>query len=287
MLSRRRFLQHSLVLATFGAQPRLYADGPTAPKPALMLANPYREDIDLRQYWVSEKLDGVRAYWNGRALISRGGHPYAAPPWFTAGFPATPLDGELWSGRGQFDSLSGAVRRDSPDPEQWRRIRYRVFDLPAAEGRFEQRLGALRTLLRGLESPYIALLEQDKIADKAALMQRLERIVAEGGEGLMLHLGSAPYRGVRSDDLLKLKRYDDAEARVIAHLPGSGKYRGALGALLVEMPSGLRFKIGSGFSDAQRRDPPPLGSTISYRYTGLSERGVPRFASFLRLRRED
>ena len=133
-------------------------------------------------------------------------------------------------------------------------------------------------------SPYLSLVEQRKFRDERDLMKHLDDVVDAGGEGLMLHLGSAQYRANRSDDLLKLKRYQDAEATVIEHLPGKGKYKGMLGSLMVETPDGKRFKIGSGFSDIQRQTPPAIGTTISYKYYGLTGNGTPRFASFLRIR---
>ncbi|TQV84710.1 DNA ligase [Exilibacterium tricleocarpae] len=256
------------------------------PAPGLLLANVYERGIALEDYWVSEKLDGVRAYWDGRQLLSRRGNVFAAPAWFTDGFPATPLDGELWMGRDTFAELSGAVRRQIPDDRQWRRIRYMVFDLPAAAGTFDRRLLRLKRLLEGLESPYIDAVAQRRVADHAELMILLERVVDGGGEGLMLHRGDSLYAGGRSDDLLKLKRHTDAEATVIAHTPGRGKYAGMLGALVVETPAGVRFAVGSGFSDAERRRPPPVGSVITYKFYGTSKNGVPRFASFLRVRRD-
>ncbi len=260
---------------------------PAADAPSLLLAKVYRGDIELVDYWVSEKLDGVRAYWDGSQLLSRGGRVYQAPAWFTEGFPATPLDGELWMGRGSFDTLSGLVRRQQPDPEQWRRVRYMVFDLPAATGDFDQRLTQLRHLVAELNSPYVAIVEQTRVATETALMVRLDAVVRGGGEGLMLHRGSSRYRAVRSDDLLKLKKHQDAEAVVVAHLPGTGKYSGMLGALLVERADGVRFRLGSGFSDAQRADPPVIGSTVTYKYYGSTSRGLPRFASFMRIRAEE
>ena len=252
--------------------------------PNLMLANSYHDDIDLSQYWVSEKLDGVRAYWNGSQLISRQGNAFTAPEWFIADFPKTPLDGELWLGRGDFEALSGAVRKTSPVDSEWRKIRFMVFDMPTQEGDFNQRLEKLRNLFAAKHSPYIELVAQEKLPNPNALMHRLEEIVNAGGEGLMLHLGSAPYRAMRSDDLLKLKRYDDAEATVLAHIAGAGKYQGMMGALLVKTSAGTEFKIGTGFNDAQRRNPPPVGSEITYRYRGVTKNGTPRFASFLRIR---
>lgn len=256
-------------------------------KPALMLANIYRSNIKLEDYWVSEKFDGVRAYWNGKQLVSRQGNIYHAPDWFIADFPSTPLDGELWLGRQRFDELSGAVRRDLPIEAEWKRIRYLVFDLPLAEGVFDERLATLSAVIGNNASPYLMLVEQQKFRDEEALMQFLDAVIAKGGEGLMLHLGSAPYRSTRSDDLLKLKRYQDAEAKVIKHIEGKGKYTGMLGAILVETDEGLRFKIGSGFSDAERQTPPPIGAVITYKYYGLSGNGTPRFASFLRIRNDN
>ncbi len=254
--------------------------------PALMLAGVYRPGIELDAYWVSEKLDGVRAYWDGQALISRRGNRYQAPAWFTRDFPSTPLDGELWSGRGRFESLLSYVRKQSPVDAEWRQVRFMVFDLPQAPGPFGNRLRALKRLFADLDSPYLSLLEQTQVSGHQELMQRLDRVVSAGGEGLMLHRDDAPYRAGRSGDLLKVKPHADAEARVVAHVPGQGKYEGMLGSLEVETPKGKRFRIGTGFSDAERRDPPPVGSLITYRYRGLTGDGIPRFASFLRLRED-
>ena len=252
--------------------------------PKLMLANSYHEDINVTDYWVSEKLDGVRAYWNGTQLISRQGNVFAAPDWFNADFPKIPLDGELWMGRGTFETLSGAVRKTTPVDSEWRAIRLMVFDMPEQAGDFNQRLETLRRMFAQKHSPYITLVAQEKLPSQKALMARLDEVVNAGGEGLMLHLGSAPYRGVRSDDLLKLKRFEDAEATVLAHIAGTGKYQGAMGALLVQTSAGVQFKIGTGFSDAQRKNPPPIGSDITYRYRSITSKGVPRFASFMRIR---
>ena len=253
---------------------------------AVSLANAYHGDVDLSRYWVSEKLDGVRARWDGAALYSRGGNRFNAPAWFVEGFPGEALDGELWMGRGTFEVLSGAVRREMPDPAAWRRIRYMVFDVPAVAAPFDERLRRMRDMFAEPPSPHIALVEQFRVASEAELMATLEKVVADGGEGLMLRDGRSFHRAGRSDDLLKLKTYADAEAVVVAHLPGKGKYRGMLGSLLVEMPDGRRFKLGTGFTDVERRNPPPVGATVTYKYTGTTGNGIPRFASFLRIRDE-
>lgn len=259
--------------------------------PPLMLANVYRSGVALQDYWVSEKLDGVRGYWDGRQLLTRGGQQIAAPAWFTAGWPITPMDGELWAGRGYFSHAVSTVRQHAPDDAAWRRIRFMVFDLPAHGGPFSERIPALYDVVSRIDQPWVQAVAQHKVASAAALQALLVKTVKSGGEGLMLHRGESLYQALRNDDLLKLKTHEDAEARVIAHLPGQGKYAGMLGALLVESPGSdgkpaRRFKLGSGLSDAERQHPPAVGSLVTYRYRGLNDSGTPRFASFMRVRED-
>jgi DNA ligase-1 len=256
---------------------------PPAPPP-LMLATHHRPGVDVADYWVSEKLDGVRGRWDGRRLHTRGGQPVAAPAWFTAGWPRVAMDGELWIGRGRFDQASTLVRTGSPGDPGWRRMRFMVFDLPAHGGSFETRLRRLRALTAAARVAWLQPVPQFRLATEDELQARLRQTVEAGGEGLMLHRRGALYRVGRSDDLLKLKLQDDAEARVVGHAPGKGKYAGMLGALVLRLPDGRQFRLGSGFTDAQRSNPPPLGSLVTYRYNGLTRTGLPRFARFLRLR---
>ena len=257
-----------------------------AKRPALMLANVYSKRTPLAEYWVSEKYDGVRGYWNGKQLQTRGGDLVHAPAWFTAGWPDQPMDGELWAGRGQFAHAVSTVRQQTPDDAAWRRMRFMVFDLPAHNGLFTERIGDYLRLVRDLDQAWVVPVPQWLVASHPELQAQLKQMVKAGAEGLMLHRADAPYRGVRSDDLLKVKLFDDAEARVVAHLPGQGKYAGKLGALLVETPDGRRFKLGTGFSDSQRANPPVVGAHVTFRYRGINDSGVPRFASFWRVREE-
>ncbi len=257
-----------------------------ASPPGLQLANIYHDKLDLTNYWVSEKYDGVRAFWNGKQLISRQGNAINAPSWFTTVLPEEQLDGELWLAHGQFDRLSGIVRRQSKDGSDWINVKYMVFDLPNSSQIFDQRLLRLEAIIKQINWPFVRLVKQEKIPTHDLLMQRLNEVVADGGEGLMLHLGSSTYKNYRSDDLLKLKEHSDAEAVVIRHIGGKGKYKNLMGSVLVETDDGKQFKIGSGFSDAERRSPPAIGATITYKYFGFTNNGIPRFASFLRVRNE-
>ena len=254
------------------------------PKPALMLANVYHEGIDLKNYWVSEKYDGVRALWNGKQLISRGGNIYHAPSWFIKNFPAQKLDGELWISRQAFEKVVSTVRDKQADDGAWKSVKYMVFDLPDSPLPFDSRLNKMKKFVPPLNIPWLQVVKQWKIRSHDKLMSQLKEFTQRGAEGLMLHKGSSFYEGKRSGDLLKVKPYLDAEAIVISHISGKGKYQGLLGALLVKMPSGLQFKIGTGFSDKERRNPPAIGRTITFQYRGFTKNGVPRFASYLRIR---
>jgi DNA ligase-1 len=237
----------------------------------------------VKDYWISEKLDGIRARWNGSALMTRNGNIIHAPAWYVKKFPQRILDGELWLARNSFEKAASIVLRDTPS-QDWQNIKFMLFDLPKHEGDFGQRYTELQVLTDAVASPYLQVVPQFKLANKSQLMHKLDELVALGAEGLMLHHQAAYYEDGRSANLLKLKKFQDAEARVIAHIAGKGKYTNILGSLLVELDNGLKFKIGSGFSDEQRAEPPPIGAVITFKYYGLTARGIPRFASFLRIK---
>ncbi|MEY4266519.1 MAG: hypothetical protein RIS90_1054 [Pseudomonadota bacterium] len=270
------------------------AQTPTATVPAPqalplapMLGKNWQPGLDPADFLVSEKLDGVRALWDGQTLRFRSGRTIGAPGWFLAGLPATALDGELWLGRGSFDRLSAIVRRSSPVEAEWRALNYMVFDLPGSGGPFAERAQRAAALVGAGSPAWLQVIVQERVADAGALQRLLQTRVGQGAEGLMLHRADALWAPGRSEALRKLKPLPDDEARVVAHVPGKGRLQGKLGALQVELPSGQRFALGSGLSDAERLAPPPIGSLVTYRYRGLTPSGLPRFASFVRQRAEE
>lgn len=251
--------------------------------PSLLLAREWPAHADPAGYLVSEKLDGVRALWDGRVLRFRSGAVVAAPRAFLDRLPPQPLDGELWFGRGRFEALSGLVRRAHPDDGAWQAVQFQVFELPSQGGRFAERAAALQAICRQVAWPQLRALPQTAVADRAALQRRLDAVLAAGGEGLVLHRADAPQASGRGPWLYKHKPLHDAEAVVLAHLPGQGRLAGRLGALRVRSDGGARFDIGTGFSDADRAHPPAVGQRITFSHRGLTAQGVPRFASYLRL----
>jgi DNA ligase 1 len=257
-----------------------------AQSPAFLLAQQYKSGVDVTQYLISEKYDGVRAMWDGKQLFTRQGNTINAPAWFTKDLPKIPLDGELWLGRHQFDALSGAVRKDAPIDPEWQGITYNIFELPDATGTFEMRAKRIVEIVKKANLKHLKAVDQFKLKDENALNLRLAQVVKNGGEGLMLHRADAAYETGRSAVLIKLKPLYDAEATVLAHTAGKGKYTGKLGALVVETPEGIRFKLGTGLSDADRENPPKIGSLVTYTYKDKTKNGKPKFARFLRVRDE-
>lgn len=259
----------------------------TKDTPLAEWALPWDQNLDARAYALSEKLDGVRALWDGKKLRFRSGREIAAPAWFLAALPAEPLDGELWMGRGRFDRLSGAVRKAQPVDEEWREVRYMVFDAPITGMSFRQRYQRAQDLLSGKDAKWLLVVAQAQVATAQEVPERLQNVVAQGGEGLVLHHWDALWQPGRSKMLRKLKPEPDDEARVVAVVPGKGKLKGQMGGLLLETSDKKRFTLGTGFSDAVRRAPPAPGSWITYRYRDRTPKGIPRFASFLRVRPEE
>lgn len=249
----------------------------------LLLAESWTDATDPTGWWVSEKLDGLRAYWDGKQFLSRLNNIFHAPDWFTAGLPVTPLDGELWIGRGQFQRTSGLVRRQDK-ADTWKELKYVVFDAPKADGPFEERMGWLGEAVPQWGNEYLTLHPQAVCEGLEQLVGELDRVIGLGGEGLMLRKPGSKYEFSRSSTLLKVKRFNDAEAVVVGHEAGKGRHKGRLGAVVAELPGGKRFNIGTGFSDKQRENPPPVGSVVTFKYQELTEAGVPRFPVFVGVR---
>jgi DNA ligase-1 len=251
---------------------------------AVQLAMPWPPGRSPDGFLVSEKFDGVRAVWDGQVLRFRSGRVIAAPGWFLSALPQVTLDGELWIGRGAFDRLSGAVRQTEPDEEAWRAVKYLVFDAPGHVAPFDQRVAFLQSTLAQAQQPWLLPVAQREVKDARALQALLLDTVRQGGEGLMLHRSNALWQAGRTDALFKFTPEHDEEGLVVGHQPGKGRLVGMTGALLVQMTSGQRFALGAGLSDALRRDPPPVGAWVTYRYRERTPSGLPRFASFVRVR---
>ena len=280
-MQRRDLLSHFSLgcLGSLACIPALATQPPT-----LWLANPYQGNEKLTDYWVSEKYDGIRGYWDGRQLLSRSGKVLNPPTWFVQAWPTQPFEGELWAGQGQFEQAASVIQQKQAPDSAWRVIRFMVFDAHTPNQAFTERIVRYQNIVKQIGKPWVQAVTQSQVPSHAALKAMLNKTVQAGGEGLVLHLGSSLYQSGRNSDVLKVKLHADAEAKVVSHEAGQGKHAQRLGALWVETPQGLRFKLGTGYTDAQRENPPDVGQWVTYRYRGLTDQGVPRFASFVRIR---
>ena len=251
-----------------------------AEKPDLLLLKTYK-DQNITAWVMSEKLDGIRAYWNGKHLISRGGKIIHAPKWFTKSYPPFEIDGELWTKRGDFENISSIVRDKRPGKE-WEEIRHYIFEVPNTKGGLFERLQRLKPYV----GKNIRIVKQIPIRDKTHLKLFLEEIEEKEGEGLVVIDPNTPYINKRTSKALKVKTFHDAECRVIGYTQGKGKYTGLLGAIRWQIESGVKFKIGTGFSDEDRKNPPKVGSEVTFKYQEFTKYGKPRFPVFLRVREE-
>jgi DNA ligase-1 len=282
-LPSRFFFGYLGCLATPHASASTGSPQPSDPPP-LWLANTYSGHENITHYWVSEKFDGIRGYWDGSQLLSRSGRALNPPTWFVQGWPDRPLEGELWAGLGQFEHAASIIQQKQASDNEWRTLRFMVFDMPTPNKPFTERISLYQSVVRQIDKPWLQAVEQSQIQSHSDLKTLLQKTVQAGGEGLVLHRGSSNYQRGRSDDVLKVKLHQDAEAKVVGYEAGQGKHMQRTGALWVETEQGLRFKLGTGLADAQRENPPAVGQWVSYRYRGLTDKGVPRFASFVRIR---
>jgi DNA ligase-1 len=272
--------------AVDAAAPATTPSGSQTPVPAVLLAKKYKAQ-DPSCYWMSEKLDGVRAIWDGTTFWSRAGNEFNAPAWFREGMPRnTVLDGELFAGRGLFRDTISAVRRKIPNDKQWKQIRYLAFDVPLVPGTFEQRMAELNTVVaRAPKKSHLEVVVQKVCGGQRALDAFHRQLEAKGGEGVMLRLKGSPYEHKRSSTLLKVKNFIDDEARIIGYQDGAGKHTGVLGAYHAELlSSGARFRVGTGLTDKHRRNPHKLGTVITVRYFELTPDGKPRFPVYIAAR---
>lgn len=250
-----------------------------------LLAKKWDRMLDPTGWVVSEKLDGWRAYWNGRLFCSRSadgsfGRIIEAPAWFTKGLPHEALDGELYAGRGEIGKVTAAV--SGKRELDWKAIHYSVYDAPDYLQGFEQRIKYAQIILnRAFNAKVIDFWVCES---REQLLKQLKEIVAAGGEGLMLRKPGSRYEKKRSNTLLKVKPRFDAEAVVVGHVEGTRP--GLCGSLEVMNNKGLRFKVASGMTEAMAHNPPPVGTIITYEWELLTKEGIPRPAIFVRIRED-
>ncbi len=256
-----------------------------ASKPELLLLKAYEEGLEVKGWLMSEKLDGVRAYWDGKKLLSRSGKEFAVPTWFIQDFPPFSIDGELWSKRGDFERIS-SITSQKEAHDGWKNLTYNIFEVPNQKGGLLQRLEVLKNYLEKKTNTPIRIIKQLTCKDSIHLKTFLKEVEDKGGEGLVIRNPDALYIAKRTSEALKVKSFQDSECEVVGYKNGEGKFQDKVGSITCKLEDGKILHVGSGLDDTQRVNPPKVGTLITFKYQGLTKNGLPRFPVFLRVRKE-
>ena len=243
-----------------------------------MLAHNYTGQ-DITGWYMSEKLDGVRAIWDGKEFHSRNNKPINAPQWFKDNLPNTKLDGELWIGRGQFQKTVSVVRKKIPLDYEWYDIKYLVFDTICSEY-FNLRFAKLNILQ---PNSIFKIVAQTKVGSISHMHGFYDDIIIQGGEGIILKNPNSLYEFKRSKHMLKVKPSHNDECILISYQPGEGKYIGMVGSFICQWKQKI-IELGTGLTDYDRANPPDVGSILTFKYQELTDSGTPRFPVFLAVR---
>lgn len=245
----------------------------------------YQGNEEITGWYMSEKLDGIRGYWNGKNFLTRKGIMINAPEWFIIHFPPFALDGEFWSKRENFEFVQSTVLDRSPS-DSWKKITYNIFEVPDQKGDFSNRLEKAKKWFENHQNNHVKVIPQIVCKGKKHLEQFLREVASKGGEGVIIKDPKQQYHTGRTPYVLKVKKSDDMEGIVVAINQGKGKYKNMMGSLTVKLENGIIFKLGSGFSDHERANPPEIDSLVTFQYYGFTKNGIPRFPSFLRVRKD-
>ena len=241
-----------------------------------------KEKHHIDNWLMSEKLDGIRAYWDGKEFRSKNGNKIYAPNWFTKDFPNFQLDGELWTKRDDFENIQNIVLDTNPS-QKWEEITYNIFEVPNTKGNFEERLKKLEQWLKNNPNKNIKIIPQIKCKNQEHLEIYLKELLDKKAEGIILKNPNKDYFQGRSDDILKVKKFFDDEGLVIGHNYKNEKFK----SLKIELKNKVVFNLGGGFSNQQRLNPPQIGDIITFKYYGFTKNQKPKFASFLRIRNKE
>lgn len=252
---------------------------------ALQKAETYTGEEKVAGWFMSEKLDGIRGYWTGSKLVTRKGKTIHAPARFTQSFPPFELDGELWRKRDDFTFVQSTVMDKTPSKD-WNQITYNIFEVPGAPGDFPTRLHKATTWFLAHPDTPARIIPQIPCEDRNHLNRFMAEVEKGGGEGLIVKDPNLPFHTGRSPHVLKVKHATDMEGTVVGINEGKGKYKGMMGSLGLRLDNGVEFNLGTGFSDEMRRNPPQPGTVVTFKHHRFTPSGKPRFASYLRIRKD-
>ncbi|WP_228712152.1 DNA ligase [Halarcobacter ebronensis] len=252
---------------------------------AIELQHPqiYKNNENINTWVMSEKLDGIRAYWDGKQFLTRKGKVIYVPKWFIKNFPNFELDGELYTKRDDFENIQSIVLDKNPS-KKWEEITYNIFEIPNAKGDFYKRLEKAKNWFEKNPNEKVKIIEQKKVKNEENLNSFFNEIVLNKGEGVIVKDPSKEYQAGRTPFVLKMKNAQDMEGEVI-DINISEKTK-VLKSLVIKLENGITFNLGGGFTKEQRENPPKIGEIVTFKYFGFTKNGKPKFASFLHIRKD-
>lgn len=241
-------------------------------------------DQNINGWLISEKLDGIRGYWDGKNLYTKNGNRINTPNNFTKNFPPFALDGELWSKRDDFEFIQATVLDEHPSND-WNKISFNIFEVPNTQGNFQKRLHKAKLWFSQHPNKYIKIIPQKVCKDENHLLKELDKIVKLKGEGIIVKDSTQDYHTGRSPYILKVKKVQDMEGKIIGYnFRDDGK---TLKSFQVKLHNGVIFNLGGGLTDYQRKNALSIGKIVTFKYYGFTKYGKPKFASFLRVRENE
>ena len=241
-----------------------------------------KQKHEIKDWFMSEKLDGIRAYWDGKDLYTKNGNKIYAPSWFLEKFPKFELDGELWSKRDDFENIQNIVLDINPS-SKWKELTYNIFEVPNSKGDFEERLSIIKNYLNKNPNNYIKIIPQIICENQEHLESYLQELLNKKAEGIIIKNPNINYFAGRSEEVLKVKKFEDMEGEIIGHNYKDNKFK----SLKVKIENNVIFNLGGGFSDNERLNPPKTGDIVTFKYYGFTKNAKPKFASFLRVRKKE
>lgn len=256
------------------------------PRPMLAVEKPL-DQISFPCY-VQPKLDGVRCLGitSTGELLSRGGKPFTIPH-ISASINSIAshliLDGELYIHGTSFQTIVSLVKRVQPDQAK---LEYHVYDL-VSEGTFEERLETLKSLSL---PPPLCLVETYSVSTKEELEEKYGEFQSRGYEGAIVRAPLGNYQqGFRSQDLVKMKSFVDAEFKIVGCYAGRGKMEGCIIFTVENDTTPATFNVNLKTSLEERKrmwkeKDTYIGQMLKVKYFERSKDGIPRFPIGLGIR---
>lgn len=248
------------------------------------------------------KLDGYRATARWRdgkvVLISRQNKEYVNVPHINEAIERTlpkgyVLDGELYIHGIDFQTLGSWIKKARPESVQ---VEYHIYDIPVSNSNSDliwaDRRAQLLILSIFNNENSLKYVQAESVISEEQVIEVHDKYVTAGYEGAIIRTYQGKYIfGYRSEDLLKVKQFDDAEFTIVGYKSGKGSYENAV-CWTCETNTGKQFDVNPKMSIAEKEEllknaDDYIGKVLTVRFFGLSNDGIPRFPVGIKFRLDE